>query len=152
MLNEIYNFIREIAPVRMQVEWGAAVSIIGTVFCYLVGGWDGLIEALIIAMILDYISGVIAAYLNPDKKLNSQKGFAGILKKIMILLMVATAHFVDYATGQEVMIRSVVILFFLGNEGLSILENSANAGLPVPNGLKESLEQFTKNKMGGKQS
>lgn len=146
----MFSFFREIAPSQTDLMVGSTVSAFGTVFCYLFGCWDRLIEALIIAMILDYISGVIAAYLNPDKKLNSQKGFAGILKKIMILLMVATAHFVDYATGQEVMIRSVVILFFLGNEGLSILENSANAGLPVPNGLKESLEQFTKNKMGGK--
>lgn len=146
----MFSFFREIAPSQTDLMVGSTMSAFGTVFCYLFGCWDRLIEALIIAMILDYISGVIAAYLNPDKKLNSQKGFAGILKKIMILLMVATAHFVDYATGQEVMIRSVVILFFLGNEGLSILENSANAGLPVPNGLKESLEQFTKNKMGGK--
>ncbi len=146
----MFNFFREIAPSQTEILVGSTVSAFGTVFCYLFGCWDRLIEALLVAMVLDYASGVIAAYLNPNKKLNSQKGFAGILKKIMILVMVATAHFVDYATGQEVMIRSVVILFFLGNEGLSILENSANAGLPVPNGLKESLEQFTKNKVGGK--
>ena len=146
----MFNFFREIAPSQTEILVGSTVSAFGTVFCYLFGCWDKLIEALLVAMVLDYASGVIAAYLNPNKKLNSQKGFAGILKKIMILVMVATAHFVDYATGQEVMIRSVVILFFLGNEGLSILENSANAGLPVPNGLKESLEQFTKNKVGGK--
>lgn len=146
----MFNFFREIAPNQTELFVGSTVSAFGTVFCYLFGCWDRLIEALLVAMVLDYASGVIAAYLNPNKKLNSQKGFAGILKKIMILVMVATAHFVDYATGQEVMIRSVVILFFLGNEGLSILENSANAGLPVPNGLKESLEQFTKNKVGGK--
>ena len=146
----MFNFFREIAPSQTEILVGSTVSAFGTVFCYLFGCWDRLIEALLVAMVLDYASGVIAAYLNPNKKLNSQKGFAGILKKIMILVMVATAHFVDYATGQEVMIRSVVILFFLGNEGLSILENSANAGLPVPNSLKESLEQFTKNKVGGK--
>ena len=146
----MFNFFREIAPSQTEILVGSTVSAFGTVFCYLFGCWDRLIEALLVAMVLDYASGVIAAYLNQNKKLNSQKGFAGILKKIMILVMVATAHFVDYATGQEVMIRSVVILFFLGNEGLSILENSANAGLPVPNGLKESLEQFTKNKVGGK--
>lgn len=146
----MFNFFREIAPSQTEILVGSTVSAFGAVFCYLFGCWDRLIEALLVAMVLDYVSGFIAAYLNPNKKLDSRKGFAGILKKMMILVMVATAHFVDYATGQEVMIRSVVILFFLGNEGLSILENSANAGLPVPNGLKESLEQFTKNKVGGK--
>jgi toxin secretion/phage lysis holin len=146
LLNEIYNFIKEIAPVRTQIEWGAAVSIIGTVFCYLVGGWDGLIEALVFAMCLDYASGILAAYINPDGKLNSRRGATGICKKIMILLLVAMAHFLDQATGQAV-IRTAVIWFFLGNEGLSIIENAAKAGIPIPGKLKASLEQLSNEKM-----
>lgn len=147
----MWDFLREIAPVQSEIETGAAVSIIGTVFCYLVGGYDKLIEALLVAMLLDYISGMLAAYLNPEKKLSSQRGMRGIVKKVMIMLVVAIAHFVDYATGQDALIRSMVVMFFLGNEGLSIIENAANAGLPMPEKLKASLEQLTKEKQEGKQ-
>lgn len=147
-MNEALNYIRGIIPAKGEMEIGMVTSVIGTGFCYMIGGWDQLVEALLIAMGLDYISGVIAAYMNPGKKLDSQKGFVGILKKVMILLVVGMAHLVDSATGQEVLIRSMVVLFFLGNEGLSILENAANAGLPVPAKLKETLEQYTKQKEG----
>jgi toxin secretion/phage lysis holin len=129
----------------MEMEWGAAVSIVGTVFCYVVGGWDGLIEALVFAIGIDYVSGMLAAYINPDSQLNSQRGFRGICKKIMILLLVVLAHFLDQATHQEV-IRTAVIWFFLGNEGLSIIENAAKAGLPIPDSLKNSLEQLNHQK------
>lgn len=147
-MNEFLQFFRGLVPAKGELEFGMLISIGGTGFCYMVGGWDQLIEALLIAMGLDYISGVIAAYMNPGKKLDSQKGLAGILKKVMILLVVGMAHLVDMATGQEVLIRSMVILFFLGNEGLSILENAANAGLPVPERLRETLEQYMKEKGG----
>ena len=135
----MWDFLREIAPVRSEIETGAAVSIVGTVFCYLVGGWDKLIEALLVAMVIDYISGMLAAYLNPEKKLSSQRGMRGIVKKVMIMLVVAIA------------VQSLVVWFFLGNEGLSIIENAANAGLPIPEKLKASLEQLTKEKQEGKQ-
>ncbi|TWH49578.1 holin family protein [Sporomusa sp. KB1] len=144
-MNEVINFFREILPVKMEMEWGAAVSIVGTVFCYVVGGWDGLIEALVFAIGIDYVSGMLAAYINPDSQLNSQRGFRGICKKIMILLLVVLAHFLDQATHQEV-IRTAVIWFFLGNEGLSIIENAAKAGLPIPDSLKNSLEQLNHQK------
>lgn len=145
-MNEVLSFFREIIPAKGEMEIGMAASVIGTGFCYVVGGWDQLVEALLIAMAFDYISGVIAACMNPEKKLDSQKGFVGILKKVMILLVVGMAHLVDSATGQDVLIRSMVVLFFLGNEGLSILENAANAGLPIPARLKETLEQYSKQK------
>lgn len=143
-MDEVINFFRGIVPTPLEYFVGGAISCAGTIFCYFFGCWDRLIETLLAAMILDYATGVIAAWLNPGKKLDSRKGFAGILKKVMILLIVATAHLIDYATGQ-VLIRSIVILFFLGNEGLSIIENAANAGVPVPEKLKDTLEQFTKN-------
>lgn len=149
MLNEFYNFIKEIAPVRTQIEWGAAVSVIGTAFCYLVGGWNDLIEALVFAMCFDYVSGILAAYINPNIMLDSRIGCKGIGKKVMILLLVATAHFTDQATNQQI-IKNAVIWFFLGNEGLSIIENAAKAGIPIPNKLKTSLEQLSTEKMGVK--
>ena len=128
-------------PTWAQVEWGAIVSMFGTAFSY-VCGWDGVLEALVVAMVIDYISGVMAAYINPGLALNSQKGFRGICKKIMILLMVSLAHFIDQATGQ-VIVHSVVVWFFLGNEGLSIIENAAKAGVPVPTKLRDTLEQLS---------
>ena len=144
-MNELYNFIREVIPVRIQIEWGGAVSLVGTAFCYLEGAWDGVLEALIFAMLIDYVSGLLAAYINPDSQLSSRKGFRGICKKIMILLLVALAHFLDQATNQQI-IRIAVIWFFLGNEGLSIIENAAKAGIPIPDKLKGSLEQLNHQK------
>ena len=138
------SFFRGMVPTSAQVEWGAIVSMIGTAFSYACG-WDGVLEALVMAMVIDYVSGVLAAYINPTMALNSQKGFRGICKKVMILLMVSLAHFVDQATGQ-IIIHSVVVWFFLGNEGLSIIENAAKAGVPVPAKLRDTLEQLSSDK------
>ena len=98
-------------------------------------------------MAIDYITGIMAAYINPSLALNSQKGFKGICKKIVILMLVALAHELDKATGQPA-IQSLVVWFFLGNEGLSIIENSAKAGLPIPNKLRDTLEQLTGSEKG----
>lgn len=132
------------APAGPEIEWGAAVSFVGTIFSYLVG-WNTVIEALLVAMAIDYITGILAAYINPNMQLNSQRGFKGICKKIVILLLVALAHELDRATGQPA-VQSLVVWFFLGNEGLSIVENAAKAGLPVPARLKDTLEQLTNKK------
>ena len=96
-------------------------------------------------MIIDYISGVLAAYVYPAPRLNSQRGFRGICKKIMILLLVCLAHFIDVATGQEI-VCTAVTWFFLGNEGLSVIENAAKMGLPIPSKLKAALEQLATEK------
>lgn len=137
-------FLRGIIPTQVQIEWGAVVSIIGTIMSYLLG-WNGVLEALLCAMVLDYLSGLLAAYINPHMKLDSRRGFRGIGKKIMILLLVSLAHFADYATGQNI-VQTIAVWFFLGNEGLSILENAANAGVPVPEKLKKTLEQLKSEK------
>ena len=137
-------FLRGIIPTQVQIEWGAVVSIIGTIMSYLLG-WNGVLEALLCAMVLDYLSGLLAAYINPHMKLDSRRGFRGIGKKIMILLLVSLAHFADYATGQNI-VQTIAVWFFLGNEGLSILANAANAGVPVPEKLKKTLEQLKSEK------
>ena len=143
-MNETIMFLRGIIPTQVQIEWGAVVSIIGTIMSYLLG-WNGVLEALLCAMVLDYLSGLLAAYINPHMKLDSRRGFRGIGKKIMILLLVSLAHFADYATGQNI-VQTIAVWFFLGNEGLSILENAANAGVPVPEKLKKTLEQLKSEK------
>ena len=139
-MNEILAFLRGMIPTQLQIEWGAVVSAVGTAFSYICG-WDGASEALLFLLLIDYISGVMAAYINPNLSLNSQSGFKGICKKIMIMLLVAVAHIVDRAVGQA-MAQAIVVWFFIGNEGLSIIENAAKAGLPVPEKLKQTLEQL----------
>ena len=141
------ELIKSFAPVQMERVWGTITGVLGVVSSYLFGAWNDALEALIVAMLIDYVSGVLAAYVNPNLALNSQRGFRGICKKIMILLLVCLAHFMDLATGQAV-ICTAVIWFFLGNEGLSIVENAAKMGLPVPEKLKAALEQLKKEKKG----
>lgn len=128
------EFLRYLVPNQTQIEWGSMSALAGTAFTYFCG-WSGAVEALLWLMVIDYISGVMAAYVNPNLALNSQRGFKGIIKKMMILLLVSLAHFVDKAVGQ-ILVQTIVIWFFIGNEGLSIVENSAKAGLPVPEKLK----------------
>ena len=148
-MNTLLAFFHEMAPSGHQIGWGTAISCIGTGFSYLIG-WNDVIEALLVAMAIDYITGILAAYINPDMQLNSQRGFKGICKKIVILLLVALAHELDRATGQPA-VQSLVVWFFLGNEGLSIIENAAKAGLPIPQKLRDTLEQLTDKKGEEKQ-
>lgn len=138
------EFLRYLVPNQTQIEWGSMSALAGTAFTYFCG-WSGAVEALLWLMVIDYISGVMAAYVNPNLALNSQRGFRGIIKKMMILLLVSLAHFVDKAVGQ-ILVQTIVIWFFIGNEGLSIIENSAKAGLPVPEKLKATLEQLKEHK------
>lgn len=144
-MTDVLMFLRGLIPTQVQIEWGAIASVIGTGCSYALG-WNGILEALVFAMVIDYVSGLLAAYINPRMKLDSRKGFRGIAKKLMILLLVSLAHFVDQATSQTV-VQTVAIWFFLGNEGLSIIENAANAGLPVPQKLRETLEQLRHEKI-----
>ena len=128
---------------RAEVITGAATSILGTMMCHLLGVWNIALEALIVVMILDYISGILAAYINPNLALNSQRGLRGFVKKIMLLLLVVVAHYISMVLGQEDIVRSAAIFYLIGNEGLSIIENTAKAGLPIPDKLKNTLEQLT---------
>ena len=137
--------VKSFLPVQTERVWGTITGVVGVLSSYLFGAWNDALEALIVAMLIDYVSGVLAAYVNPNLALNSQRGFRGICKKIMILLLVCLAHFMDLATGQAV-ICTAVIWFFLGNEGLSIIENAAKMGLPVPEKLKAALEQLATEK------
>lgn len=138
------EFLKYLVPNQTQIEWGSMSALAGTAFTYFCG-WSGAVEALLWLMVIDYISGVMAAYVNPNLALNSQRGFRGIIKKMMILMLVSLAHFVDKAVGQ-ILVQTIVIWFFIGNEGLSIVENSAKAGLPVPEKLKATLEQLKEHK------
>lgn len=140
----ILELLKSWIPTGTEVHIGGMVSAIGTVLTYFMG-WDDAVEALLVLMLIDYITGLLAAYINPNLKLDSSKGFRGICKKIMILMLVVVGHELEKAVGIPA-VQSVVVWFFIGNEGLSIIENSAKAGVPVPEKLRKTLEQLSSEK------
>ena len=108
---------------------------------YFLGGCDGLIYALIAFVVIDYITGVMCAI--SDKTLSSEVGFKGICRKVLIFLLVGIGHIVDaQVIGSGGVLRTAVIFFYLSNEGVSLIENAAHLGLPVPDKLKAVLEQL----------
>ena len=118
-----------------------AVTMLGGMLGYFVGGWDGMLIALVVLMALDYVTGVICAI--ADHKLSSSVGFRGIFKKVFVLMLVGVANIVDvHVVGSGSALRAAVICFYLSNEGVSILENAAHIGLPIPEKLKVVLEQL----------
>ena len=150
-VNEILEFCRQMLPVRKEALWGTATGAAGVASEYFFGAWNAALEALVWAMAIDYLTGVLAAYINPQLMLDSRTGFRGICKKILTLLLVSLAHFVDSATGQQI-VCTAVVWFFLGNEGLSILENAAKAGVPVPGKLRQTLKQLSVEKTERKEN
>ena len=118
-----------------------AIAAVGGWLGYFVGGVDGLMTALLIFMILDYITGLMCAI--ADKKLSSSVGFKGICKKVLIVMLVGVAHIVDlHVAGSGNALRSAVVCFYLSNESISMLENAAHLGLPIPEKLKTILAQL----------
>lgn len=141
-MSDFVDLLRQMLPVRKEAAWGTVTGAAGVASEYFFGAWNAALEALVWAMAIDYLTGVLAAYINPRLMLDSRTGFRGICKKIFILLLVSLAHFVDSATGQQI-VCTAVVWFFLGNEGLSILENAAKAGVPIPEKLRQTLEQLS---------
>lgn len=108
---------------------------------YYLGGFDGLLYALIAFVICDYVTGMMCAV--SDKKLSSEVGFKGIAKKVVIFILVAVANIIDTnVITQGAILRTAVIFFYLSNEGLSLVENATHLGLPVPDKLKAVLVQL----------
>ena len=110
---------------------------------YFLGGCDGLLYALIVFAVIDYITGVMCAI--NDRTLSSEVGFKGICRKVLIFLLVGIGHILDMnVIGTGSVLRTAVIFFYISNEGVSLLENSAHLGLPVPQKIKDVLEQLHK--------
>ena len=115
---------------------------VGAYLGYFLGGWDGFLYALVAFVAVDYLTGVMVAIL--DRKLSSDIGFRGIFKKVMIFALVAVAHTIDsQILGDGSAIRTAVIFFYISNEGISILENAAIIGLPIPQKLQDVLAQLS---------
>ena len=117
-------------------------SVILTTFVYLVGGFDIAIQSLLIVIVIDYLTGIASAIYN--KELSSKIGFKGIIKKFCYLLVVALSVVIDNLLGQSGLIRSLVIYFFVANDGLSIIENMTEMNIKLPQKLIDSLEQIKK--------
>lgn len=131
------DFSIDLIWTKVQIAFTALGGWLG----YFLGGMDGLMIALIVLMTLDYISGVMCAII--DKKLSSAVGFKGICKKVFILMLVGVAHIIDlHVVGTGSALRGAVICFYMSNEGLSLLENAAHIGLPIPDKLRDILAQL----------
>lgn len=108
---------------------------------YFLGWCDGLFLALLLFVVMDYITGIMCAV--ADKKLSSEVGFKGICRKVLIFMLVGIANILDVQViGTGSVLRTAVIFFYLSNEGISLLENAAHLGLPIPEKLKLVLEQL----------
>ena len=143
---DVMIFLKGMIPTQVQMIWGAICSAAGGAIGYLLG-WNALVEALIVAMAIDYVTGVLAAYRYKRKHPNSRKGpnsrvgALGIVRKASILCVVALAHYLDTAMGISA-VHTLIVWFYIGNEGLSIIENVGKAGAPIPKKLRDTLEQL----------
>lgn len=122
-----------------------ALAAVGAWLGWFLGGMDGLIYAVIVFVIADYITGVMCAI--NDKRLSSEIGFKGICRKIIIFMLIGVANLIDvYVIKSGAMLRTATIFFYLSNEGISLLENAVHLGLPVPEKIKQALKQLADNK------
>lgn len=124
----------------MKTMLNDIISVILTTAVFLLGGVDVALKSLFVVMIIDYITGVASAIYN--KELSSKVGYKGIIKKFTYLCVVALAVIIDNLTGQSGLVRSLVIYFFVGNDGISIIENLAEMNIKLPQKLIDALEQI----------
>lgn len=136
------NFLKE--DFDMKEFWNTVQLVFAAVGGWLgwfLGGCDGLLYALVAFVVVDYITGVMCAA--ADKELSSEVGFKGIAKKVLIFLLVGVANIIDVQViGSGSVLRTAVIFFYISNEGVSLMENAAHLGLPVPEKLKDILRQL----------
>ena len=131
------DFTIDLVWAKVQMAFAAIGGWLG----YFVGGADGLLITLLVFMVLDYVTGVMCGIV--DKTLSSAVGFKGLFRKVLIFALVGVGHVVDmHIIGTGGALRSAVICFYLSNEGVSMLENAAHLGLPVPDKLKDILVQL----------
>ena len=120
-----------------------AFSIIGTWFVYIIGGWQLLLTILVVFMVIDIATGLIKALIK--RKLNSKIGYKGFLKKAAIMLVIILANWLDMLTISEVPVfKTIAIYFYIGMEGLSILENLNQIGVPIPRVISKYIDQLAK--------
>lgn len=133
---------------KLELQWGELmdklkylVAAVGGFITTLLGGWDTMLQVLILFVVLDYVTGLLSAGIT--KKLNSEVGFKGICKKVMLFIPIVVAYKLDVVLHTEIL-RSLAIWFYIANEGLSILENLGKVGVKIPQPLLDALEQLKK--------
>jgi len=136
MIDKIFNWISIVG------------GIVGGFLCNALGGWDVILKALVTLIILDYVTGILKAIYT--KTLSSAVGFKGLIRKTLIFVVVATAVVAESVIGNTIPLREIVIIFFVCNEAISLLEN-ASQFIPIPDKLKETLIQLRDSKNGKKE-
>lgn len=135
----------------MRLEINALVTILGTVVLFLFGGWSMLLNVLLFVMIVDYLSGLAVACSGKSKKskrggLSSKVGFKGLLKKCFILVILTVAYRIDLVVNANHLLYDAVVLFYISNESISILENAALLDVPIPAKLREVIDDLREEK------
>ncbi len=116
-------------------------SAIGGALGFFLGGWDGFLYALVIFVSADFLTGLMASAV--EKKISSEVGYIGIIKKVFIFILVGIGSVIDkYIIGNGSILRNIIIFFYISEEGISIIENAGRAGLKIPQKLKDVLEQL----------
>ena len=146
-MQEVTAVLKSLIPCRMEAVWGCITGVVGTMATLLFGAWNDALTSIAMFMLIDYITGVMAAYMKPQAKLSSKRGLRGIVKKFALMTFVVFAHQLDLAVGQNIFCL-LVTYALLGNEGLSITENLSHCGVPIPKALKDKLEQLAHEKEG----
>lgn len=136
------TFFNNFGGVKMNIESiiKTILAALGGVLSYILGGWSQLLFVLLAFVIIDYITGIIAAGIGG--KLSSSVGFKGIAKKVLIFTLVAVANLIDISLGDGHIVRDATIFFYLGNELLSIIENVGRVGISVPEPIKKAVGIF----------
>lgn len=139
-----HHFTERREVVRVREIWEVIqliITVLGGCLGYFLGGCDGLLVALLVFVCLDYITGVLNAAVNGT--LSSEVGFKGICRKVLVFVMVGVANLLDvHVFGETGILRTATVFFYMSNEGISITENAARLGLPIPHRLKAVLEQL----------
>ena len=126
---------------KLDEIFNLSVATVATVLTWLIGAWDTALIVLVLFMALDYITGVIRAYIN--KSLSSSVGLIGIARKCLIFIVLIVSVLLDRLLNSEIWVfRTLVAYFYIANEGISLLENCVGLGLPIPQRLKDALEQL----------
>lgn len=143
------EILKSLIPVKMELAWGGITGGTGMFVTFLFGAWSDALTALGMFMLIDYITGVMAAYMRPRAKLSSKRGLQGLVKKLALAMLVVFAHYLDVAVGQHVFM-TLAVYVLLGNEGLSIVENLTICGVPVPASIRKKLKQLGQEKETGR--
>lgn len=118
----------------------SVAAFVGGFISFLFGGFDMLLQIMVVLVIIDYVSGLLKGW--STKTVSSQIGCKGIIKKVFIFLIIALAYLVQRIMDTQIPIRDIIIMFYIANEGISIIENAAACGLPVPKIIINVLEQL----------